>query len=68
MVFRKSNGRGGWHEPPYTKEEEMELYRRMSPKPGMPMTIYRGSRGPAGKPVPTSEQFSKKEEAQARDE
>jgi hypothetical protein len=68
MVFRSDGKGSGWHEPPYTWKEEMEFYRRTSPKPGVPMTIYRGSRGPAGKPVPTSEQSSKKEEAQERDE
>ena len=42
MVFRKTaDGKGGWHEPPYTWEEEMDFYRRMNPQPGMPMTIYR---------------------------
>jgi hypothetical protein len=52
MVFRRSDNGGGWHEPPYTWEEEIEFYRRTVPKPGTPMTIYRGSRGPAGKPAP----------------
>jgi hypothetical protein len=46
MVFRQTKY-GGWHEPPYTKEEEMDFYRRMNPKPGTPMTIYRGQRKPA---------------------
>lgn len=51
MVFRKSEKGGGWHEPPYTWEEEQEFYRRMSPKPGTPMTIYRGPKA-ADKPAP----------------
>ena len=68
MVFRRDDKGGGWHEPPYTWEEEMDLYRRMSPKPGVPKTIYRGSQKAADKPAPTSEQSSKKEEVQERDE
>lgn len=45
MVFRMNDaGTGGWHEPPYTWEEEQELYRRMSPQPGVPTTIYRDPR------------------------
>jgi hypothetical protein len=57
MVFRRDEKGGGWHEPPYTWEEEMDLYRRMSPKEGF--TIYHGSprkRGPvpvADRPVPS---------------
>jgi hypothetical protein len=42
MVFVPNGKGGGWHEPPFTWEEEQELYRRMSPQPGVPMTIYRG--------------------------
>jgi hypothetical protein len=49
MVFRKSEKGGGWHEPPYTEEEEMELYRRMNPKEGF--TIYHSSPRKRG-PVP----------------
>ncbi len=56
MVFRKCKQGGGWHEPPYTWEEEMDLYRRMSPKPGVAMTIYRGPRKPADKPARASGQ------------
>jgi hypothetical protein len=52
MVFRRDDKGGGWHEPPYTWEEEMDLYRRMSPKPGTPMTIYRGPKKAADKPAP----------------
>jgi hypothetical protein len=43
MVFRKSDGGGGWYEPPYTKEEEREFYRRYNA--GMASgkaTMYRG--------------------------
>ena len=29
MVYRKcDDGVGGWHEPPYTWEEEMEFYKQ----------------------------------------
>jgi hypothetical protein len=28
MVYRKSDGGGGWHEPPYTEEEIFEFYQR----------------------------------------
>jgi hypothetical protein len=51
MVFVPNGKDGGWHEPPYTWEEEMDLYRRMSPKPGTPMTIYRGQQRAADKPA-----------------
>jgi hypothetical protein len=46
MVFRRDDKGGGWHEPPYTKEEEREFYRRYNA--GMASgkaTIYR--RAPA---------------------
>jgi hypothetical protein len=52
MVFRKSDGGGGWHEPPYTKQDEREFYRRYNA--GMASgkaTIYRGPPAAAGKPV-----------------
>ena len=42
MVFRRSDDGGGWHEPPYTEEEEFEFYKRYSE--GMASgqaTIYR---------------------------
>jgi hypothetical protein len=52
MVFRRDEKGGGWHEPPYTWEEEMELYRRMSPKEGF--TTYHGSPRKRG-PVPVAE-------------
>jgi hypothetical protein len=32
MVFKNCKQGGGWHEPPYSWEEEQEIYRRMSPK------------------------------------
>jgi hypothetical protein len=53
MVFRKSKDGGGWHEPPYTKEEEREFYRRYNA--GMASgktTIYRGRPQAADKPAP----------------
>ena len=49
MVFKKCKQGGGWHEPPYTWEEEMEMYRRMN---AGPQTIYRGPPKPAGKLAP----------------
>jgi hypothetical protein len=49
MVFRKDEKGGGWHEPPYTWEEEMEFYRRMN---AGPQTIYRGPPKPTAKPAP----------------
>jgi hypothetical protein len=42
MVFRGDEKGGGWHEPPYTWEEEMELYRRMGGAKSL--TIYRSQR------------------------
>ena len=36
------------HEPPYTEDEELELYRRMSLQPGA--TIYRGPAPPQPSP------------------
>jgi hypothetical protein len=59
MVFRRDDKGGGWHEPPYTWEEEMELYRRMN---AGPMTIYYGSRGPDGKLKRTSDKQGPTEE------
>jgi hypothetical protein len=59
MVFRRSDGGGGWHEPPYTEEEEFEFYRRYSQ--GMASgkaTIYRSRPTAADKQEeqkPTSE-------------
>ena len=53
MVFRKSDGGGGWHEPPYTEAEEMEFYRRYSE--GMASgkaTIYRSRPAAADKQKP----------------
>jgi hypothetical protein len=39
-MVRKIDGKGGvYHEPPYTWEEEQELYRRMG---GGPITIVKG--------------------------
>jgi hypothetical protein len=40
MVFVPHGKGGGWHEPPYTEEEEMQLYSQMS----------RVSRQPRGHP------------------
>jgi hypothetical protein len=48
MVFVSSGRGGGWHEPPYTEEEEMEMYRLMN---AGPLTVYRGPRKPADKPA-----------------
>jgi hypothetical protein len=57
MVYRKSDGGEGWHEPPYTEEEEFEFYKRISD--GMASgqaTIYRSQRpASAGKPAPTKQ-------------
>jgi hypothetical protein len=59
MVFRLSDdGKSGWHEPPYTEEEEFEFYRRYDA--GMASgkaTIYRSQRpgGSAGKQAPAKE-------------
>jgi hypothetical protein len=55
MVFRKDDKGGGWHEPPYTWEEEMEFYR--SYNAGMAsgeatVWISEKARGPAAKSVP----------------
>ena len=54
-------GTAGWHEPPYTWEEEMEFYRRVNA--GMASgqaTIYRGSPaaavGPAQPKQPPQEE------------
>ena len=48
MVRRVAKEGGVWHEPPYTFEEEMELYRRVDgpitilhgPPPSAPETPY----------------------------
>jgi hypothetical protein len=48
MVYKKDEKGGGWHEPPYTKEEEMDMYRRMG---AGPQTIYRRRQRPADKPA-----------------
>jgi hypothetical protein len=55
MVWRWNDaGTGGWHEPPYTEEEEMEFYRRTGG--AKELTIYRSARpGAAGKPAPTKQ-------------
>src|SRR5215475_7326328 len=46
MVFKRCKKGGGWHEPPYTWEEEMDLYRRMSPKGGsLSITALRAPAG-----------------------
>lgn len=56
MAFRRDDKGGGWHEPPYTWEEEMEFYRRMNPKPGASMTIYRGPQKSGDKPTQPEQQ------------
>jgi hypothetical protein len=52
MVYRKSDDdTGGWHEPPYTEEEEFEFYKRISE--GMASgqaTIYRSRPAAADMP------------------
>ena len=55
MVFRWNDaGTSGWHEPPYTEEEEMEFYRRTGG--AKELTIYRSARpGAAGKQEPAKE-------------
>ena len=40
MVFVPDEKGGGWHEPPYSWEEDMEFYRRVNAGPA---TIYYGS-------------------------
>lgn len=49
MVFVPNGLGGGWHEPPYTKEEEEEFYRRVG---NGPVTIVKGPHRPtpAGSP------------------
>ena len=44
MVRRTGDDGGVWHEPPYTWEEEQDMYRRMG---GGPVTILRAPRGGA---------------------
>jgi hypothetical protein len=51
MVFKKCKQGGGWHEPPYTWEEEMALYRASAMQPGS--VIYYGSPRKRG-PVPAA--------------
>jgi hypothetical protein len=54
MVFVPNGKGGGWHEPPYTWEEEMEFYRRVN---AGPMTVYRSQKpGSADKQAPAEEQ------------
>jgi hypothetical protein len=48
MVFRRDEKGGGWHEPPYTWEEEMDIYRRMN---AGPQTIYRDRKKAADMPA-----------------
>jgi hypothetical protein len=48
MVFVPNGRGGGWYEPPYTWEEEMDMYRRMN---AGPMTIYHDPRKAADKPA-----------------
>ena len=53
MVFRRDEKGGGWHEPPYTKAEEREFYRRYNV--GMASgkaTIYRSRSASPPKPTP----------------
>jgi hypothetical protein len=48
MVRMVSDEGGIWHEPPYTEEEEMELYRLATYKPGA--TFLHGPRPPGEEP------------------
>jgi hypothetical protein len=43
MVKRITDNGTVYHEPPYTKEEEIDFYRRMS---GGPITVLRGAPSP----------------------
>ncbi|GEO19304.1 hypothetical protein [Microvirga aerophila] len=45
MVKRIDDRGQAYHEPPYTWEEEMELYRQMSPKARLTW-MHAGPRGP----------------------
>jgi len=52
------DGKGYYHEPPYTEEEEMDIYRRLDAGPvrilhGPPLARLERSR-PAAEPQPTS--------------
>lgn len=49
MVRKRAENGTYYHEPPYTEEEEFELYRMMDLKEGA--TILRGS-PPAATPAP----------------
>ena len=56
MVFRRDDKGGGWHEPPYTWEEEMKFYRRYDA--GMASgkaTIYRSQPATAEPPKQESD-------------
>ena len=53
MVRRTGDDGGVWHEPPYTWEEEQELYRGMAMQPGA--TILHAPRpAPPSEPSPGS--------------
>lgn len=56
MVRRKDDMGGYYHEPPYTPEEEMEIYRRMS-------GIGKFSRISRGRPRPIEDTPWKKSDA-----
>jgi hypothetical protein len=60
MVYRRNDDdTGGWHEPPYTEEEEMEFYRRTGGAKSL--TIYRSQRpASADKPHPKEEKAGPK--------
>lgn len=62
MVFRRSDDdKSGWHEPPYTEEEEFEFYRRYDAgmASGKP-TIYRS------RPAPKAAEKSSSEKGRLR--
>jgi hypothetical protein len=53
MVRVRDDLGGYFHEPPYTWEEEQELYQRMAGGNG-PITVVRGPRPAASEPCPGS--------------
>lgn len=51
MVYRKcDNGVGGWHEPPYTWEEEMEFYKQFVVGDGKGVTVLHAPAAPPQTP------------------
>jgi hypothetical protein len=68
MVYRMNDaGTAGWHEPPYTEEEEFEFYKRISE--GMASgqaTIYRSQ--PRSQPAAADKQDQPKPPPQEENE